>query len=512
MICKYKRLRLCGLSVLLSLLLCLCNSCQLLYVRYAETSATTGATAAAVETRDISTPPGAAPDFGIHLSDLDSGYEDAVIAASGLQKADYANTVFLLCVAEEAENTLLPEETVPMFASCAKRNALINEVYGNSFTVFTAPMETLQKDLAASVKAGSNADSYYADTLEIPAADALSLSNKGLLLSLRSLPFYQVATSGSKGAGYYRNAKNYFDVSEATYSPIGVDCLYFNTDLAGADLTEALYAAALGDGLDFETLLTAAKSVETTEIPYDICGNFSFGTFGNIAFVRAGNRYTEQVGGYPQLTEALTASDKVDALFAQLAELRWYGYTPTDAEPEPVPSSAASSAIAPAAEPNGYDMFAAGKSLFYIGKAGEMAQLTAEKCRWGILPLPGEGSAEKVERNRSVLCVSANNSRLEMTGYMLTALQKCSGDWMAHEFAIDAAQNLLRDNNSYFTLCKALEGAVFCDFAEICGSGCKNLTAATYDAVAKAMENKVAVSSLTKSLKTAVNNALKKLN
>ena len=507
-------------SRLTCLLLLLCvlagslASCQqLLYLRYEETEGTTAVGSSAVVTRDISTPPGLAPDFGIHPDKIDSGFSDAADAVPGLHKEDLNGFSFLVCTVTEANNTVLPEETSPLFASYARRNELITDAYGNTFYCSEDEMANVRKDLAASVKAGGDAASYYADMVEVPAADAYSLITAGLLLNLRSLPFYTVGTAGTEGAGFYRNAKNCFDTRAATNSPTDTYCLYCNTELLGNDTANRLSLAALNDSLTFETLLTAAQDAAGNAVPYDITGNFPAGQFANLAFVRAGNRYTDQVGGYPQLTPVLTASEEADALLSSLRALRWFGFTP--AAPEiPVDSSAvASSAVAPQPEPNGYEQFASGKALFYVGTVGEMESLTAIPHRWGLLPLPKDApEAENVERNRSVFCVPANNTRLEMTGLMLTALDKVSGSWIGKEYASYAVLHCLRDNASYFTLCKIFESASFCDFAELCGAGCKNLTAATYDAVSAAMVNSAAISATAKPLQTAVNNALKKLN
>ncbi len=497
-------------------------SCQFVYVTSSEESAA-ATSRLAVETRDISIPEDTEPEIsGIKYSDLTTRWSDAEAAVKSLYAQDLTGYSFMCVVAEEADNTLLCEETDAMYYSCAKRNALVTDYYKNSFYVRTSSLAEIKTELAASIKAGTGTG-YYADMLEVPALGAGALAVSGLLMNLRSLPFYTVNSDSFSLYG----TKLYFDDSRACENVSSYYCLFFNRSLTGDAVASSLYSAALNGNFTFEALITAAKEcyVGSEVATLGIDGNMS--DLGELAFIRSGYKYTVASEKYPVLADTVANASKLDSLFEAILSLSSIRQNPEIAEGTVVSSTAVdvatvgSASIDVTINPSSpalqgrktpFELFKEGSELFYIGTLDDIAALSEERITWGLLPLPAEAStALNVSKKRSVFCVCANNARLEMTGLMLTALDAVSTEWIGDEFLVNAAQNHLRDNDSYYTLSRILGRRSFVDFAWLYGSSVKDLDASTYLAVRSAVASGPSVSSSAIPLEESVNSAIKKL-
>ena len=394
--------------VCLALLCCVCltslTGCGLLVIRRTGTEEQTAGThpqaTAAATLPDVD-----APQYNVTDVEFPTSREESRKKLEAVYRLNLSGVDFMIASAAEAPRVLFPEASDLPGAARKERNAMISERFGCGFIPFSSSVSELRRNLSAAIGSGVT-DGFYADLLLLPEEYAASFMNGGLLMNLRTLPFYTVKDTGA-GA-------NYMDISSATDDCEGIYVLYFNRTLLGKEVTAALYEAALGDVLTWEYFFRLVSETG---------GKVSFGGAADasadlniadeIASVRMGNADAAQT-----LRTLIGAADKNAAL----------------------------------------GVFGAGKSAFHLGVLADAAELyKIRTAEWGIVPLPGGSAAQNLSRRgRPVLCVPANNVRIEETGILLCALEAASGAWIRGEYAKILAENYLRDNASCLTVKKIL--------------------------------------------------------
>lgn len=415
---------------------------------------------------------------------------------------DMTGSTVIVAVADETANTFLQDENAPLHSAYKERNKMLTDKLGCDFLVVNTSVEQMAADLSASIKSGSNTN-YYADLLLIPSTHAAFFAASGLILDMRSLPFYTAATDGNKGAGYY-NGKSFFDLGSASESPELVYALYFNRDMTEADGAEELYAAARDGSLTFDYFLAFSERVAVSDGAYEISvgGAHDDALFlGDIAAIRGGVDFVSgKSGGYPQISYSSSALDAVDALVGLLRETSLY--LPSAPEGEGAP-----------AVKTGAEIFAEGKSLFHMGTLSEMSNFYNKKTAWGVLPLPTLGGEPYAvaSQDRGVLCVSANNQRPDAMGVLLPALDAASGEWIDGEYAAYCADNYIRDNDSFHMIKQILADEIYADFSYLHYEKCKDLDAATFGAFRAAVLTGSTPSENINAVLKDVNKALKKI-
>ena len=415
---------------------------------------------------------------------------------------DMSGATVIVAVADETANTFSQDENEPLHSAYKERNKMLTDKLGCDLLVLNASVEQMVADLSASIKSGSNT-SYYSDLLLIPSTHAAFFAASGLILDLRSLPFYTATTDGNKGAGYY-NGKSFFDLGSVTESPELVYALYFNRDIIGADGADELYAAARDGSITFDYFLAFYERVSVSGGLHalSVGGTHDDTSFlGDIAAIRGGIDFVSgKSGGYPQISYSSSALSAVDALVALLNESALY--LPSAPEGEGAPAAK-----------TGAEIFAEGKSLFHMGTLSEMSSFYNKKTTWGVLPLPtlnGEPYAV-ASQDRGVLCISANNRRPDVMGVLLPALDAASGEWIDGEYAAYCAENYIRDNDSFHMIKKILADEIYADFSYLHYGNCKNLDAATFGAFRTAVLNGSTPSKNINAVLKDVNKALKKI-
>jgi hypothetical protein len=415
---------------------------------------------------------------------------------------DMTGSTVLVAVADETANTFSQGENAPLYSAYKERNKMLADKLGCEFIVVNTSVEQMAADLSASIKSGSNT-SYYSDLLLIPSTHAAFFAASGLILDLRSLPFYTATTDGNKGAGYY-NGKSFFDIGSVTESPELVYALYFNRDMTEADGAEELYAAARDGSLTFDYFLAFSERISVSGGSHSLSvgGAHDDASFlGDIAAIRGGVDFVSgKSGGYPQISHSSSALDAVDALVALLRETSLY--LPSAPEGEGAPAAK-----------TGAEIFAEGKSLFHMGTLSEMSSFYNKKTAWGVLPLPTLGGEPYAvaSQDRGVLCVSANNQRPDAMGVLLPALDAASGEWIDGEYAAYCAENYIRDNDSFHMIKKILSEEIYADFSYLHYENCKNLDAAAFGAFRTAVLNGSTPSENINAVLKDVNKALKKI-
>lgn len=449
----------------------------------------------------------ATPPEGAELTDP-SLLEDAKERVDKLFYMDMSDYTSLIAVATELPDTIAPSEEASFLSSAyAKRNAMISEKYGCSIYTVYGTVDAIRADLNASIKSGQ-LSSYYADLLMIPTSAAAQFAAEGLLLDMRSLPFYTVKTEGNAGAGSY-NGKNYFDLSAATESPELVYALYFNRDIAESEGAKELYSVAADGELTFDYILAFSERIalENGQYSMTVGGKYDSPSYlGDIVAVRSGIDFVSGVsGGYPQVSYASGELDAAQTLIDLLRDISIYMPPSADAPDE------GDAAVASAK--TGAELFAEGNSLFHVGTLSEMKDIYNKKTAWGILPLPtlsGDAYAVTVQE-RAVLCVSANNTRTELTALLLGALDAASGEWIDDAFISYCAEHYIRDNDSFHMLKLILDEEIYADFSYLHYPNCKDLDTATFGAFRQALELGTPLSDSINGIVKDLNKALKKI-
>lgn len=427
------------------------------------------------------------------IVDFSSRIDKAQEALDGLYDVDVSSYDLMFCAAAEADNTISPGESSPIYAACNLRNKMVFEKYECGFFNFTLPLEQLTAELSASVKSGADKD-YFADVLLLPESSAVSLLNAGLLMDLRRLPFYTVSTTGNAGAGNYISS-NYFDISAAGEDPAAFYALYFNRSLAGSELTDSLYNAARSKTLTWETIITAAKTyIPAASDPVGASVSFgdsdSLGYLADIVCIRSGMDFmTDSSGTVPAISWNDVNSAAMTAALSEIALL--LGKEPASAE-----------------------SFAEGKTLFRFAPLSDILKLYDKKVEWGLLPLPesvGSAPAMVTSSSRNVLCVPANNSRTELTGLLLTAFDVASKDWIRDQFAVICVERYMRDNASCLNLKAILEGEIYRDFSYIFSPSVAKLADATFGAAENCLINGTPIADSVKAVRATVEKNLKKV-
>lgn len=433
---------------------------------------------------------------------------------------DMSGSTLLVTVANETKNTVLPAEDSPFYSACKERNEMITGKLGCDFYTMSASVEQMRTDLAVSIKSGSTS-SYYADLVLIPSTYAAIFAAEDLILDLRSLPFYSVATEGNVGAGYY-NGKSYFDLSAATESPELVYALYFNRDMADTAGAQELYSAAREGTLTFDYFFAFCERSAVPEGKYSLTvgGEHDSDAFlGDIAAIRGGIDFVSgKSGGYPQLAYSDSAVEAAGGVIGLLRNLALYlpsaelpkvealiaaDGTDTSAAPEGSTSAAVT----------GAEQFAKGNSLFHMGTLSEMSNFYNQRTAWGVLPLPtlsGEAPAV-MSQDRGVFCVTANNSRPDMMGAILPAFAAASGEWMDGEYAVYCAENYIRDNDSFHMIKLILSQENYADFSYLHYQNCEKLESGTFGAFRGALLGGSTPLENIKAVVNNVNKALKKI-
>ena len=371
---------------------------------------------------------------------------------------DISDFDIILVTAGDTVDVVFSDEESPLYAARSNRNGMLYDKYEVDIkTIYGEAVDTdkIYADLSAATSAGSGVD-YYVDLLMLPANRAGAFLAKGLLKDMRNLPFYD--TRSGNNAGNVGNMR-YFDLGAGTDAPELIYSIFFNRTAVGAEMTDMLYDEALAGTLGFEDLLVAAQVVAGREadvacIAGDnaVLGRKSADLLG-IDFI------TKDRQGVPALSVSDESILALDSYAAQAAALTYY---------------------TPAEGTTSIDAFMSGKTPFYLGDLGDIANLYDKPVEWGVLPLPSGKDLGAIADNRPVICLPVISSRLEQTSLWLTGYNAASGEWIRDQFHALAVDKYLRDNNSCIVLNKILMQPTELSFALVYSEYYADLAEATY--------------------------------
>ncbi len=407
-----------------------------------------------------------------------------------IDTVDISDFNIIIVTASDTVDVIFSAEDSPLYAARSNRNSMLHEKYGVDVrTIYenAVDTDTIYNDLAAAIKAGSDAE-YYIDLLMIPASSGGRFLAKGLLKDMRTLPFYDTK-AGNMGGNV--GGERYFDLGDGTDTPESIYALYFNRTLVGKEAEDLLYSASLDSSLTFETLLTVASSLSGREADIAYAGGDN-SLPGRISADLLGIDYiTKNRSGVPKIE--MTDDDilAIDGLIDSISKLT--AFTPAE--------GGASS----------LEAFISGNIPFYMGTLSDILELYDEKIEWGLLTLPSEKGLGAMRDDRPVICLPVTNTRLEQTSIWLTGFNAASGDWIRDQFLAVSIENYLRDNNSCLTMYKILSQETELDFTRVFSGYYEGLADATYLAAGGAVSGLAKFSEILKNKITSINKSLAKL-
>jgi len=403
---------------------------------------------------------------------------------------DISDFYIILVTASDTVDVIFASEEDPLYAARSNRNTMLYEKYGvNVSTIYEETVDTdrIYSDLSAHVNAESDED-YYLDLLMLPANRVGAFLAKGLLLDMRTLPFYDTKTGNMDGN--VGNAR-YFDIGDGTDAPELIYSLYFNRTMVGKEAEDILYSQSLDGTLSFETIVSIASTV--TEKNADIAvTEWDNSIFGRLSADLLGIDYiVKDRSDVPMLNMSEGDIAEIDKLIESVSKLSYLTFESEDMTP--------------------IEEFIAGKTPFYLGTLSDITTLYDKKVEWGILTLPSPKNLGVISDTRPVICLPVTNGRLEQTSLWLSAFNACSGEWIRDQFLAVSIENYLRDNNSCLTMHKILSQKTELDFTVVFSGYYEGLADATYLAAANSVGGETKFSDEWQSRISAINKKLSKL-
>lgn len=365
-----------------------------------------------------------------------------------------------MLVASAVQSTLFPAvsgeegaEILPEDSARLARNAKVSERLGVSFIPAVTTVDAMYTDALAAQNAGL----YYADLLVLPGNETGRFMLAGLLRNLSNIPFWDISGSAEAAAGLTA----YVDLNAALVDHNRLPVVFFNRTLA-AELGFDLYADVRAGSWTWTRYLEASAAAAARD-----------GVWGHA--LTPSDR-----GDYLELCAVSCGYDPID---------RTAGRTPviaaanelTNAVGELVRRLASGESAFPAQADNniaGLQAFTEGKVLFCCGALGYMDWIYPSQAEWGILPMPKADVSDRyrtpVGADAPVLAVTANNTKFEMTGLVLAALDAASTDVITEAYINERLIHRLRDNTSAAMIELAAESAAY-SFGEIYGGTMQGL-------------------------------------
>ncbi len=362
-----------------------------------------------------------------------------------LADRDFGGDYFLIVQEKGLENAIFPtsDELINVYAD--RRNRLVQEKYNVQLTCVSMTAEQIAAELAEKVRT----DVYFCDLLVISPTLLTELKEKGLLVTLDSLPFFEtdsICISAQATAELNAGWEGIYGIwGDVLRQPTRQLCVYFNETIAQMLDAPNLYAAVQSGSWDFETMLSIAEL--TAEL--DGTGGIIYdGSASDLLLAASGISSGSEEGAALLADPAyLALVERLNALILPYAEDE--ALEPADASED---SASADDDVAYARE-----RFVSGESLFYIGTLSELSSFaqTDEIC--GILPIPKYSASDEAYPSLSdqsvlpVLACPMNVASAEGTGIMLSALNAASCDEVNDMF-IQSAEQYIRTNGSFLML------------------------------------------------------------
>lgn len=410
---------------------------------------------------------------GGDVSHPENAADRAKKRVAALQNDDFSGQSFI--IATSSEMTFATDGESYYDRALLLRDSIVEEKYNIDIINVYVDDRTIEQEMVNSSLAGD----YYADLLSVPEFRIGSLAAKGLIMNLRSLPFYGTVDSYSKNySAAYAGSSIYADIGAASTDFSKIYAVFFNRSAA----------ESLGHDID--------KMVEDGEWTWDTFDKLArlagerLGMVGQGSYAM-GDEYTDIVfrsaniklvdntlGKTPTVSfDSARLEDAVEQACALI-----YG-NPSSYKP-----------MAGATILDFYSLFGEGKLLFALAPLSAMEILSSSSVKWGIAPIPKmdekqNGYYAYTEASASVIAVPSENNKPLMTGLVIGALNTASYELLEEEYKTHCLYNYFSSSKALRSMDAVLESITF-DFTYLYSSAADLLASATHGAVREARKSK----------------------
>ncbi len=356
------------------------------------------------------------------------------------------------------------------------RDSIVEEKYNIDIINVYIEDRLIEQELVNS----SLAEDYYADLISVPEFRVGGLAAKGIIMNLRTLPFYGTVQSYSKNSSAaYAGNSIYADIGAASTDFSKIYAVFFNRSVA-----ESL-------GHDIDSMI---KDNEWTWESFDKLArkaNENLGIVGQGSFAM-GDEYTDVVfrsANISLVDNALGKSPTVSFDSERLEVAVEQACALVYGNPSVYKPAAGATAL------DLYSLFGSGKLLFAVAPLSAMSELANYPIDWGVAPIPKmdekqDGYYAYTEASASVLAVPSENNKLEMTGLIIGALNTASYELLSEEYKTHCLYNYFRSIKAMRSMDEVL-GSITFDFTYLYSSGADLLASATHGAVREARKSTV---------------------
>ena len=160
---------------------------------------------------------------GGDVSHPENAADRAKKRVAALQNDDFSGQSFI--IATSSEMTFATDGESYYDRALLLRDSIVEEKYNIDIINVYVDDRTIEQEMVNSSLAGD----YYADLLSVPEFRIGSLAAKGLIMNLRSLPFYGTVDSYSKNySAAYAGSSIYADIGAASTDFSKIYAVFFN--------------------------------------------------------------------------------------------------------------------------------------------------------------------------------------------------------------------------------------------------------------------------------------------
>ena len=407
-----------------------------------------------------------------NVSHPETALDRAKKRVSALQNDDFSGQSFI--IATSSKMTFATDGESYYDRALLLRDSIVEEKYNIDIINVYADERTMEQEIVNS----SLADDYYADLLSVSEFRIGGLAAKGLIMNLRSLPFYGTVDSYSENSSAaYAGSSIYADIGAASTDFSKIYAVFFNRN-AAESLGHDIDKMVEGGEWTWETFDKLAR-LANKRLGMVGQGSYAMGDeYTDVVFRSANIRLVDNT--LNKLPKISFDSDRLEASI-ELACALIYGNP---------------SVYKPTAGANIFDfysLFSEGKLFFAIAPLSAMEILSSSTVKWGVAPIPKmddeqTGYYAYTEASAAVLAVPSENNKPQMTGLIIGALNTASYELLSEEYKTHCLYNYFSSNKALRSMDAVLESITF-DFTYLYSSGADLLASATHGAVREARKS-----------------------
>lgn len=405
------------------------------------------------------------------IVDTDEMKRQAVEALNKLNSTPLHESGFT--IASASNLNYVPVDNSAFSEAKRQRNSMFEKKYSTTLIEFSDDTEVMLENAYLNMLSGI----YYTDIFSIPQNQLSSFISRGILLKTASIP------NGDFTKGYYDRgmmSETVYGFNDyAIYGDFNRDisnyyCIYLNCDLAKEAGVEIPYDKVRQGSWTWDGLV---EMIRLSTVVSDAAGMASsnIGFMTKAVYKSSGKSFLYK--GYGADPTIAYGGANTDAVISALRSIGGYKTVYNEN----------------ATEGSAVSEFMAGRSLFYIGRVGEMAGITNMPYDFTVLPLPKvDSSADDyysyISPEHAVIAVYAGSRCTEMADALNGLYAASSGGYLTEAYYRELIDTSIRNSNALDMMdyiCGVKGGKAVNDFVDIYPE-CRTFTV---DALAKAVYN-----------------------